>query len=139
MDISPLPKDKQIILFDGVCNLCDALVQHVITRDKNDLFRFAPLQSDQGMRILKHIGVDPEKTDSIVLYHPGIAYYLKSDAALKIASGLGWRATAWLLGLFPKFLRDAVYSYIARNRYRWYGKKTECMIPTAEIKNKFLE
>lgn len=138
MDISQWPTDKKIILFDGVCNLCNSFVQYVINHDKNDIFRFTALQSETGMKILKHIGVDPEKIDSIVLYHPGVAYYYKSGAALEIAKHLGWRSLSVVFKLVPKFLRDPVYDYIARNRYKWYGKTDQCMIPTPELKSKFL-
>jgi predicted DCC family thiol-disulfide oxidoreductase YuxK len=134
-----LPNGKKIILFDGVCNLCDGLVQFVIKHDKKDSFRFAALQSDLGQRIIKHIGVDPTKTESIILYEPGLAYFYKSSAALEIAKGLGG---LWHLGtvfrIIPAGLRNMLYDYIARNRYKWYGKKESCMMPTPELKSKFL-
>ncbi|KOS05204.1 thiol-disulfide oxidoreductase [Flavobacterium akiainvivens] len=134
-----LPKDKKIILFDGVCNLCDNTVQFIIKHDKNDDFRFVALQSELGQEIIKHIGVDVSKTDSIILYEPGKAYYYKAEAALNIATGLGGIYS--LLGAFkilPKWLSNKVYDYVARNRYKWYGKKDACMIPTPELKAKFL-
>lgn len=135
-----LPAHKKIILFDGVCNLCDGIVQFVIRRDRKDVFRFAPLQSATGKEILHRIGLDPSETDSIVLYEPGRSYHLKSSAALEIASDLG--------GLYPLFsvfkivplsLRNAVYDWVARNRYRWYGKKATCMVPTDAMRMKFLD
>jgi predicted DCC family thiol-disulfide oxidoreductase YuxK len=134
-----LPKDKKIILFDGVCNLCDATVQFIIKHDKEDLFRFVALQSDMGQEIIRHIGIDTSKTDSIILYEPGRAYYYKADAAIKIASSLGgiYRFMGFF-SILPKWLSNKVYDYIARNRYKWYGKKDECMIPTPEMKAKFL-
>ena len=89
MEIDALPKDKKIILFDGVCNLCNSSVQFIIKNDKNDIFRFVPLQSDLGLQIVKHIGIDTSKTDSIILYEPTIAYYYKAEAALKIAGASG--------------------------------------------------
>ncbi len=134
-----LPNDKKIILFDGVCNLCDNTVQFIIKHDKKDTFRFLALQSELGQQIVKHIGVDTSETDSIILYEPGVAYYYKAEAALKIASELGGIYS--LLGLFsilPKSLSNSIYDYVARNRYKWYGKKDECMIPTPEMKAKFL-
>ena len=85
MEIQDLPQDKKIILFDGVCNLCNSSVQYVIKHDKKDVFRFVSLQSELGQKILKHIGINPIHTDSIVLYEPGISYYYKSTAALQIA------------------------------------------------------
>ena len=138
MDISQIPKDKIILLFDGVCNLCDGLVQYVIKHDKKDIFRFDSLQSENGVAILKHLGVDPEKMDSMVVYVPGKAYYVQSDAALEIGKHVGWKIPAVVAQVFPKSLRDAVYRYVARNRYKWYGKKDQCMIPTPEIRAKFL-
>lgn len=134
-----LPADKKIILFDGVCNLCDATVQFIIKHDKKDIFRFVAIQSDLGQQVIKHIGVDTSRTDSILLYEPGNAYYYKAEAAIKIAAQLG--GVYSLMGAFsvlPKSLSNTVYDYVARNRYKWYGKKDECMIPTPEMKTKFL-
>ncbi|CAM3126411.1 thiol-disulfide oxidoreductase DCC family protein [Flavobacterium frigoris] len=134
-----LPKEKKIILFDGVCNLCNSAVQFIIKHDKKDLFRFVALQSDLGKKISNHIGIDSKKMDSIILYEPGIAYYHKSEAALEIASQLG--SFYSLLGVFkilPSSLSDLIYDWVARNRYKWFGKKESCMIPTPELKSKFL-
>lgn len=140
MEIQDLPQDKKIILFDGVCNLCDSSVQYVIKHDKKDIFRFVALQSDLGQKILKHIGINPIHTDSIVLYEPGISYYYKSTAALQISKGLsGVFTLARVFTLLPTVISDTIYDYIAKNRYKWYGKKEACMIPTSELKAKFLE
>ncbi len=134
-----LPENKKIILFDGVCNLCDSAVQYVIKHDKNDVFRFVALQSDLGKEILDHIGIDPKHIDSIVLYEPGLAYYYKSSAAIEIARNFGGIFHfGTVFKIIPGFLRDKVYDYVARNRYKWYGKKDSCMIPTPELKAKFL-
>lgn len=134
-----LPRDKKIILFDGVCNLCDATVQRIIENDKKDIFRFAAIQSEVGQQIIKYIGVDTAKTDSIILYEPGHAYYYKAEAAMKIASEMGsWYSIISWFGFLPGWLSNAVYDFVARNRYKWYGKKNECMIPTPELKAKFL-
>lgn len=134
-----LPKDKKIILFDGVCNLCDSFVQYVIKRDKKDIFRFVALQSDLGQEILKHIGIDTKNIDSIILYEPGIAYFYKSSAAIEIAKHLGgFLGLSTVFKIIPIFLRNPIYDYVARNRYKWYGKKDNCMIPTLELKAKFL-
>lgn len=134
-----LPQDKKIILFDGVCNLCDSSIQFIIKHDKKDIFRFVALQSDMGLEITKHIGVDTSKIDSILLYEPGKAYYYKAEAALKIAKELGGIYTIIsCFSILPNFLTNTVYDYIARNRYKWYGKKDACMIPTPELKAKFL-
>lgn len=138
MEIPELPQDKMILLFDGVCNLCDSLVQFIIRHDKDDKFRFDSLQSENGVKILKYLGLDPGKTDSMILYVPGKAYYIKSDAALEIGKHIGFRIPATLLQFVPKALRNPVYAFIARNRYKWYGKKDACMIPTPEMRSKFL-
>ena len=134
-----LPQNKKIILFDGVCNLCDSAVQFVIKYDSKDVFRFVALQSDLGLEILKHIGINPANIDSIILYEPGIAYYYKSDAALQIAKNLGgFFHFGPVFRIFPTRIRNQLYDYIAKNRYTWYGKKESCMIPTPELKAKFL-
>lgn len=134
-----LLKHKNLILFDGVCNLCDASVQYIIKHDKNDVFLFAALQSEVGQKIIEKFNIDTTKTDSILLYseEKGISY--KSTAALKIASKLGFpRNLMTIFIIVPAFIRNWVYDYIAKNRYKWYGKKEECMIPTPELKSKFL-
>lgn len=139
MEIENLPKDKKIILFDGVCNLCESSVQFIIKRDKKDIFRFVAIQSEMGQKIIKHIGIDTSKTDSIILYIPGQAYYYKAEAALLIAKEL--KGVYSLLAIFsfvPNAIKNVVYDYIAKNRYKWYGKKESCMIPTPELKAKFL-
>lgn len=135
-----LPKDKNIILFDGVCNLCDSAVQFIIEHDKKDVFRFIALQSNLGQEIIKHVGIDSKKVDSIILYQVGIAYYNKSEAVLQIAKSLGGIYYFFtLFSIFPTSFNNHIYDYIARNRYKWYGKKESCMIPTKELKAKFLE
>lgn len=135
-----LPKDKMIILFDGVCNLCNSSVLFVIRRDKRDLFRFAALQSEAGKQFIEERGIDTNKTDSIILIEPEVAYYIKSSAALKIGQrfGGGWKLLA-LLEWVPAVIRDFFYDIIARNRYRWFGKREACMVPTAELQAKFLD
>ena len=134
-----LPQNKKIILFDGVCNLCDAAVQFVIKHDKKDVFRFVPLQSELGQQILKHIGINPSNIDSIILYQPGIAYYYKSAAALEIARSLGgFFHFGTIFKIIPTGIRNQLYDYIAKNRYKWYGKKETCLVPSTENKSKFL-
>lgn len=130
---------KKIILFDGVCNLCNSSVQFVIKRDKNDIFRFASLQSEAGQKLANERGINTSEIDSIILIEPQIAYYTKSDAALIIAKSLsgGWSFLGIFMGL-PKGLRDTIYDWVARNRYQWFGKKDQCMIPTEADKGKFL-
>lgn len=134
------PDDKVIILFDGVCNLCNGAVNWLIARDKKDLFRFVSLQSGLGQKITHHIGVDTSRIDSIIFYQPGLAYYYKSDAALKTASLLGFPWSLWgVFRVLPRPLRDTLYDWVARNRYRWFGRKEQCRVPTPELRGKFLE
>ena len=130
--------DKKIILFDGVCNLCTGSVNFVIKRDKKDVFRFASLQEAPGQKLTTQFNIDTSKTDSIVLIENDKAY-VKSTAALRAARYLpgGWPLLYGFM-IVPKFIRNWVYDIIARNRYKWYGKKDSCMIPTPELKAKFL-
>ncbi|GAA4301985.1 thiol-disulfide oxidoreductase DCC family protein [Aestuariibaculum suncheonense] len=135
-----IPENKQLILFDGVCNLCNSSVKFIIKHDKKNRFLFTALQSDIGTQIIKDYNIDTSKTDSILLYSPekGITY--KSTAALKIASHLNFPInilSAFLI--IPAFIRNWVYDMIAKNRYKWFGKKESCMVPTPELKSKFLE
>lgn len=135
-----LEPGKKIILFDGVCNLCNSSVQFVIKRDKRDIFRFAPLQSDIGKKMIDERGIDTSTVDSIILIEPKIAYYTKSSAAIEIANDLGgiWKLFNVFTYILPLSMRDWVYDFIARNRYKWFGKKESCMIPTPEMTAKFI-
>ncbi|NGX83949.1 thiol-disulfide oxidoreductase DCC family protein [Aequorivita sp. KMM 9714] len=128
----------KIILFDGVCNLCNGAINYVIKRDHKNVFKFAALQSETGQNLTAKFNIDRAKVDSIILID-GDKHYEKSTAALYIAKHLSG-AYPLLFGfiIVPKFIRNAVYDYVARNRYKWFGKKDKCMIPTAELKNKFL-
>ena len=127
-----------IILFDGVCNLCNSSINFVIKRDKNDRFKFATLQEEPGVSLLKRYNIDTFNTDSIILIENGKAY-VKSTAALRVAKKLsgGW-PLLYAFIIIPAFIRNWVYDYVAKNRYKWYGKKDSCMIPTPELKAKFL-
>lgn len=131
---------KKIILFDGVCNLCNSSVLFIIKRDKKDRFRFAALQSEVGKKLARERNIDTSKVDSIILIEPHIAYYTQSTAALKIGQSFGglWRVL-WIFEWIPARIRNRLYDFIAKNRYRWYGKKDACMVPTPELKAKFLE
>ena len=134
-----LPQNKKIILFDGVCNLCNGFVQFVIKYDKKDTFRFAALQSEIGQEILEQTGLSNQNIDSVVLYEPEIGFLIKSNAALEILKNLGGIFyLSIIFKIFPRFIRDAIYDFIARNRYKWLGKKETCMIPTPALKAKFL-
>jgi predicted DCC family thiol-disulfide oxidoreductase YuxK len=133
-------ENKNIILFDGVCNLCNGFIQFVIKRDKKDVFRYASLQSEIGEQLLSERNIDTTKIDSVIVIEPGAAYYIKSDAALQVGRQLkGFRTISKLLNLIPSGLRNIIYDLIARYRYTWFGKKDACMIPTPELKAKFLD
>lgn len=131
-------KNHSIILFDGVCNLCNSSINFVIKRDKKDRFRFGALQEEPGLSLLKEYGINTLDTDSIILIENNKAY-TKSTAALKVAKSLsgGW-PLLYVFMIVPRFIRNWVYNYVAKNRYKWYGKKDSCMIPTPELRGKFL-
>jgi len=128
-----------ILYFDGVCNLCNAAVQWVIKSDKQEQFRFASLQSEAGQSMLMSYFSEKSKIpDSVLLEIDGMLY-AKSSAAIKLLQMLGGvyklSVIAWVV---PRFIRDAAYDFIARNRYKWYGKRDSCMVPTAELQSRFL-
>ena len=128
----------RIILFDGVCNLCNGAVNFVIQRDTSHVFKFAPLQENAGTVLLKKYAIDPQKLDSIVLIEND-KVYIKSSAALRIARKMsGLWPLLYVCVVIPRFIRDVVYDFIAKNRYKWFGKKEQCMIPTQGLKEKFL-
>ncbi len=126
-----------IIVFDGVCNLCDRSVQFVLARDSQRRFRFAARQSAVGLQLLEK-WVIPPPLDSVVLLVDGVAY-TRSDAALRIAARLDrpWRWLRIFLGV-PRPVRDWVYDLVAKHRYRWFGKNPACRIPTPELRDRFL-
>lgn len=128
----------KVILFDGVCNLCNGAVTYIIKRDPKDRFRFAALQSDIGNALVSQHAIDTSKVDSIILIDND-KVYVKSSAALRIARFMkGGYPLLYGFMIVPNFIRNWVYDLIARNRYKWYGKKESCMIPTPELKAKFL-
>lgn len=130
--------NNPVILFDGVCNLCNGAVQFIIKRDKHGVFRFAPLQSNFGQDQLRNAGLVFSSVETIILVEDG-KFYQRSDAALRISKHL---SGAWPLlysfRILPRVIRDGVYNWVARNRYRFFGKRDECMIPTPELKARFL-
>jgi len=135
-----IPENKKIILFDGVCNLCDGAVQFIIKHDKKDVFRYASLQSEIGRKLVDERWLNHEELDSIILIDPGVAYYRKSSAALEISRDLSGGYSLLKNFLFmPEGFRDGIYDFIANNRYKWFGKKEQCMIPSPELKAKFLD
>jgi predicted DCC family thiol-disulfide oxidoreductase YuxK len=128
----------KIILFDGVCNLCNGAVQFIIARDKQQSFHFASLQSEYGKILLEKYNLDPLSLKSVVFVNEN-EVFTQSSAVLKIANQLGgiWKITQ-VAYVIPMFIRDAVYGFIAKNRYRWFGAQDVCWIPTLELKNRFL-
>jgi predicted DCC family thiol-disulfide oxidoreductase YuxK len=133
------PTWTNLLLFDGVCNLCDHSVQFVLSHDPRGLIKFASIQSELGSRLYRERGLDPEAPTAMLLLTPAGAFS-QSDAAIEIGRllGGGYRALL-LLKIIPKFLRDGVYLFIARNRYRWFGKKDQCMMPKPEWRQRFIE
>ncbi|HWO98905.1 MAG TPA: thiol-disulfide oxidoreductase DCC family protein [Bacillus sp. (in: firmicutes)] len=129
---------KRIVLFDGVCNFCDGAVQFIIKRDPKSLFLFASLQSKSGQELLTKWNF-PTDTFNSMVYIKGNRVYTKSTAALNIARELkgGW-PLLYILILIPKPIRDMAYDLIAKNRYKWFGQKNECMIPSSDIRKRFL-
>lgn len=126
------------MLFDGVCNLCNSSVQFILNHDKEEAFRFASLQSEEAQEVLGQFEDKPNDLSSVVLLENG-TLYTRSTAALRVTRRL---SGAWpLLYAFiivPRPIRDTVYDWIARNRYRWFGKKDQCMIPSPDLKSRFL-
>ncbi len=128
-----------VILFDGVCNLCNASVQFVIKHDKAARFTFASLQSESGQKLLQQYYLKQTDFNSFVLIENDQAY-TKSTAALMVAKRLnGLYKLFYGFIIVPPFIRDAVYNLIAKNRYKWFGKKDSCMIPTPALQSKFLK
>lgn len=134
-----LPQNKKIILFDGLCNLCNSSVQFLIKRDSKDIFRFVSLQSELGKELLSKLPIAIQKTDSIILYESEAVFYYKSQAVFQTLKTLGGLFNCLLIfKLLPYSMCDVVYDYIAKNRYQWFGKKEQCLVPTSEIQSKFL-
>lgn len=128
-----------ILLFDGVCNLCNGFVQFVIARDPPGRFRFAALGTAAAASVLREVGVAEPLPDSIVLVEDG-RVFTRSDAALRIARGLRfpWPLFYGFVAV-PRFIRDRLYDAIAARRYRWFGRRETCMVPTPELKRRFLD
>ncbi|KEZ47796.1 thiol-disulfide oxidoreductase DCC family protein [Metabacillus indicus] len=129
---------NKILLFDGVCNFCDGTVQFVLKHDKKEVFSFASLQSEAGQSLLRKHGLPLEDYDSFVYLDEG-KVHTKSTAALRVLKELGgiYRAL-YLLIAIPKPIRDAVYMMIAKNRYKWFGKKDACTLPSKDVRKRFL-
>jgi len=134
-----LKNNKKIILFDGVCNFCNSSVLRIIKHDKKNIFLFTSLQSASGKRITAHFNIDTTQIDSIILIESSTKYSVKSTAALKILKQFnGFWMFFQICWVIPPFIRNSVYNYIAKNRYAWFGKNNNCMLPIPEIKSKFI-
>jgi predicted DCC family thiol-disulfide oxidoreductase YuxK len=130
--------EHPIILFDGVCNLCNASVQFIINRDPKAKFRFTSLQSEAGQTIMKKFGLPDQALYSVMLVRDGKVHD-RSRAALEIARGLsGLWPLMYAFIIVPPFLRNFVYDWISRNRYKWFGVRQECMMPTPDMKVRFI-
>ncbi|MBX2925328.1 MAG: thiol-disulfide oxidoreductase DCC family protein [Chitinophagaceae bacterium] len=130
--------EHPVILFDGVCNLCNNSVQFVIKNDKKKAFYFTSLQSNAGQQLLEQYRLSPDRFDSFVLIENKKAY-TRSTAALRVVKRLGglWTLLYGFI-IIPPFIRNALYDWVARNRYQWFGKSESCMLPTPELKARFL-
>ena len=133
------PRPQAVVVFDGVCNLCNYAVMFIIRRDVNGRYRFASLQSEAGQSLLRQYGLPSEHFDSVVLIE-GNRCYTQSTAALRIARGLGglWPMLYLLIAL-PRPWRNALYNWVARNRYRWFGQPDQCLMPAPELRERFLD
>ena len=132
-------KHQKIILFDGVCNLCNGSVIFILQHEQKPIFKFASIQSEVGQQFLAWCGLPPVYTEAVILIDNG-NIYLGSTAALKIGQTLKfpWSVLASMGFIVPKFIRDWVYSQIAKHRYRWFGKRDICMVPTKELQMRFM-
>lgn len=132
-------EEPRVILFDGVCNFCNYWVNFAINRDSKKKLRFTTLQGETAKQLLPQYNISPTNISSVIFIDKGKAY-TQSSAALRICKHLngGWKLF-YALMIVPKFIRDFFYNIIARNRYKWFGKKDECRIPTPELRERFLE
>jgi predicted DCC family thiol-disulfide oxidoreductase YuxK len=131
-------KQQPLILFDGVCNFCNGAVNFTIKRDKKAVIQFAPLQSEKGRLFLRQYNLPTEEMRSFVFIEDG-KVYTRSTAALKVCRYLkGLWPSCYGLIIVPRFIRDGIYNWIANNRYKWFGKKDQCMIPTPEVRARFI-
>lgn len=133
-------ENHPLVLFDGVCVFCNNSINFIIRKDTRDHFRFAPLQSPLGQKMLADHGLKDQRIESVVLFENG-KVYMKTSAALRIAKKLkgGWPLFFYCFIWIPPFIRNVVYDIIARNRYRWWGKKDSCMVPTPDVRKKFVD
>ena len=137
--MSTSKENTKVILFDGICNLCNNAVKFIIKNDKKNIFQFAPLQGEYGIKIQNKYELDLKEIDSIILVD-GDKVFTRSTAALRIAKDL--RTPYFIFYIFiiiPVFIRNFIYDLIAKNRYKWFGKMESCMIPSNELKSKFFD
>lgn len=128
-----------LILYDGVCRLCTGTVLFVIRRDRRRRFRFASMQSAVGQQLLRSFGLPSDELKTFVLVEAG-GHFTKSTAALRVAAGLGglWPAVS-LLRVIPRPIRDGAYDWVARNRYRWFGRLKQCLVPVPDVRDRFVD
>lgn len=133
-----MPPHDDLVLFDGACNFCVSSVQFIIRHDKREKFRFVSLQSELGREIRSRCGLDPNDLQTFLVLTGGRPL-VRSDAALAMASSFGgpWRLLA-VLKIVPRPLRDTLYTFIAKRRYRWFGRRESCMVPSADLRKRFL-
>lgn len=131
-------RDQPVILFDGVCNFCNSAVNFVIKRDKKGIIKFAPLQSDEAIRLLAQYNLPAQDMRSFIFIENNQSF-TRSTAALRVCRYLSnlWKLLYGFI-IVPKFLRDGLYNWIAKNRYKWFGKRNTCMVPTQEVRSRFL-
>ncbi len=129
-----------IVVFDGVCHLCNGWVYFLLKHDKEKRFMFAAMQTTAGKRLLQEHGLDPDSPVSFLLLDNHVPY-TDSTAIIRILSQLGgrWRVISIILSCLPRVLRDPIYRFIARHRYRLFGRKSQCMVPTSEVAQRFIE
>ena len=127
------------VFFDGVCNLCNRSVNFLISKDKKEVLKFASLQSEYAQNIIPKALLNRENLDTIIVYLDG-KFYDRSNAVLKLCNILGGGFYVFLIGyLIPRFIRDGLYRFISNNRYRWFGKQSQCRVPSPELKDRFLD
>lgn len=130
--------DNPLILFDGICNFCNSAVNFTLKRNTKADIRFAPMQSEAGQKLLQQYNLPADDMQSFFFIEDGVVYK-QSTAALKVCRHLRW---LWPLCygfiIVPKFIRDGIYNWIAKNRYKWFGVQQSCMIPTPEVRARFL-
>ncbi|WHY89337.1 thiol-disulfide oxidoreductase DCC family protein [Neobacillus cucumis] len=130
---------ERIVLFDGVCNLCNHSVQFIIKRDASEKFKFASLQGETGKRMMTKYGLPPDLNSFVLIENDKV--YIKSTAALRVCQELKgtWKLFAILMKMIPTNSRDYIYDIIAKNRYTWFGRKNSCILPSPELKKRFLD